>query len=165
MIRQERKQSISEATPSDNPSPTPWPSQPVSGQDEWTKTEIYHSKTYGYSITYPALYTYLDHLDNKAPENIYLLYRADNSGRIFIGVEPTAYLSVDEWLDAANEPLNKYNKVSQHFILEKRIKVTGHDAIMVYSASPYESYPFNKSIIFIKDDNLFMINLHPSDVD
>jgi hypothetical protein len=160
IMGQQNIQTISEATPSDNPSPTPWPSQPAPGQDEWTKTETYHNEKYGYSITYPALYTSLIRASYK---DVLLVYRANNNGRIYIGISPTTYSFPDQWLKATNK--RESAQFGDQFIIEKRVKISGYDAIIIHSSPNYETNPYGKSIVFIKDHNLFKIDLHPDDFD
>lgn len=160
IIGQQKTKQISGATPSDNASPTPWPSQPAPGQDEWIKTEIYHNQKYGYSITYPGLYTYLIEASS---QDVILAYRANNNGRVYIGINPTVYSSPDEWLKFANKPESA--QFGDQFIPEKRVTIGGYDSIIIHSSPSYETNPYGKSIIFVKDDNLFKINLRPADLD
>ncbi len=160
IIHQQKIQQISEATPSYNPSPTPWSSQPAPGQDEWIKTEVYHNQKYGYSITYPALYTYLV---EASYQDVLLVYRANNGGRVYIGINPTTYSSPDEWLKLVNRQGSA--QFGDQFISEKRVKIGGYDGIIIHSSPNYETNPYGKSIIFVKDHNLFKIDLHPADFD
>lgn len=159
IFEQQKIKPISEEILLNNPSPTPWPSQPAPGQNEWTKTETYHNKRYVYTITYPALYTYLI---EASYQDVILAYRANNDGRIYIGINPTIYSSPDQWLKMANAPARSAG-ADDYFIIEKWIKVNGYDAFIMDNKYEYNSY--GKSIVFIKDHNLFKIDLHPADFD
>ncbi len=163
MIRKQKTELSFKITPSYTPSPTSSPSQHSPRQDEWTKTAIYHNEKYAYSLLYPSLYLMVF---TKTPEKV-SFEDTDTQflGRVFISIEPKTYSSPDEWLKEINSPSSESSIAGEHFILEKRVQISGHDAIVAYPASVYEDYPDDKSIILIKDHNLFKINVHRSDLD
>jgi len=73
-----------------------------------------------------------------------------------VGVfENTNFLNVDEWLKEENKRFK-----NQRTVVEKRITIEGHDAIVTYVQSDYEredAYKHEKTTVFIKDGNLFEI--------
>lgn len=150
LYTQKSLQAISQVSPS----PTPSPSESASPQDEWSKTETYRNEKYGYSLVYPALHL---SMHSKDPEHVGF-ETEDLYWIIFIGVEHTTYSSPDEWLKAENARQKQENEeLDPHLVLEKRIKISEHDAIVTYQANKIESFPYEKTTYFIKDHNLFQI--------
>ena len=155
---QQHAQSVSEVYPThipfitNTPVVVPRPSNWI--ETEWSKTATYHNEKYGYSLTYPSLYL---SLYTKVPEGMSLL-EEDFYGRVSINIKSTKYTTPDEELNAENVQMKKEDKgFNGHIVLEKKIKVSGYDAIVTYQANKIESFPYEKTVFLIKDRNLFRI--------
>lgn len=155
---QQHVQSVSGVYPTHTPFTTsipvvlPRPSNWI--ETEWSKTAVYHNEKYGYSLTYPSLYL---SVYTKVPERI-SLEEQDYYGRVSINIKPTNYMMPDEELNAENAQMKKEDMgFNGHIVLEKKIKISGYDAIVTYQANKIESFPYEKTVFLIKDHNLFKI--------
>ncbi len=130
-------------------------------KNEWSKTAMYINKKYGYIVTYPSSTLFVD---AQTPEKVYLTDRINGVvalSRIAIIVESTTYSSPDEWLKVENE--RRHHSMAYHGfyvddVVEKRIKISGYDAMVTYPRDEAESFPDEKTVLFIKDHNLFRIS-------
>ena len=100
-------------------------------------------------------------IDEQSPERVYLTEGKDQPARVFIGVEPTTYSSPEQWLRTKNEERRRVKEdrgdIYTDDVLEKRIRISGYDAIVTYPRSATESFPDEKLTLFIKDGNIFRI--------
>ena len=121
-------------------------------ETEWSKTATYHNEKYEYSLTYPSLYL---SLYTKVPEGI-SLEEQDYYGRVSINIKPTKYTTPDEELNAENRQMKKEGH-GGFIVLEKKIKISGYDAVVTYPGDEVETFPYEKTVFLIKDHNLFKI--------
>ncbi len=139
-----------------DPFGNPWPVPSSPRKDEWMKTAIYRNEKYHYSIIYPAhLSVYEFH---GAKEDVY--FEDETSvGVMSIQIMPAKYMTVDDELAAENSTLlhEKDNAVGKYRVMERKIKISGYDAIITYPADKIESFPYEKTALMIKDQLLFRI--------
>ena len=147
---------VAEQNPAADLFRNPQQSSELSVQDEWTKTATYHNEKYGYTVVYPSLYL---SAQTTIPEKVYFIDSQSGSGRMFIEVKPTIYSTADQELDAKNSTFHSND------FLERRIRISGYDAIVTYPVSKadafpdqVETFPNEKTVLFIKDRNLFRMS-------
>lgn len=80
----------------------------------------------------------------------------DNYGVMAVSVfENTKFSNVDEWLEKESKKFESHRPV-----IERKIVIGDYDVIITYVQSDYEredAYKYEKTAVFIKDDNLFKI--------
>jgi len=132
-------------------------------ENEWSSTQVFHNEKYGYSLVYPSTYLVPQ---SESPEQVFFMDSdIEGPGRLAIVIRPTGYKSADEFIKAGNEKAQKDAREKGMegggFVIEKRIKIAGYDALVTYYIEQIENSSsgekISKSTFFVRDGFLFEI--------